>query len=255
METLIVFRHGKSELNLRSELTGKAAEQAFQEGLAPDIDTTAGLIPEGLKQAHKLQRLLAEVAIDSCFSSSPLRARQTAEIGLAGKIPPEDFIIADELIERDRGLFRFLPDEIAKRLKKEHPEYWEEPDSTLRRRPKDGETLLEVMDRLLPIVLYADAYTPGGTVAFSTHAETMTAIRALVGRLNDDELAAPLVPYPSPDILPLQRANWNDHCQTDVYTRRNPFDGNVAPYMTHFQSIGVDPVFYTGWRQLPPPAV
>ncbi|HEU5122311.1 MAG TPA: histidine phosphatase family protein [Candidatus Saccharimonadales bacterium] len=251
METLLVFRHGESELNLRAHLTGEAAETAYMEGLPPNIDATAALTPEGIRHAQRLQQVLAAFTIDLCVSSPALRALQTAEIGLAGIIPREDFKEEPGLMERNRGIFYFLPDEIGTRIKQAHPEYWEEPTSTLRRRPKDGETLLEVMERVLPVVTYADQKVASGTVAFSTHAETMTAIRALVGRLTDAQLAEPLIPNPPAAIRPLRQANWNSFCQTDIYTKRNPFTGTVAPHMTHFQSVGVAPIFRTGWRELP----
>jgi broad specificity phosphatase PhoE len=254
MDTLIVFRHGESELNLRCHLTGEEAERASQEKLPPDVDAIADLTEEGEAHARALRQILAYTAIDACFSSPALRAQRTAEIVLGERVPAVPIEVKNGLIERHRGVFYFMPDETAAKLKLAHPEYVENPHSTLQRRHKHGETLLEVMDRLLPIVTYADQMVPHGTVAFSAHGDIMTALRALIGRLNDEQLAAPLIPNPPAGFPPLQRANWNSYCQTDIYTKRHPFDGTIAPHMTHFQSMGMVPEFFqTGWLELPTP--
>lgn len=250
METLIVFRHGESELNLRTHLTGEAAEQAFTAGVPPGIDAIANLTEAGRDQARQLRDNLAHIAIDACLCSPALRARQTADIVFEGR--GIDYEIQDNLIERNCGLFHFIPDEVAARLKKEQPELIENGHSALHRRHKDGETIFEVAERLIPVVDYANETYPNSTVAFSAHAFVLVALRALVGRFDDERLAQPLVPHPPVDIKALQRANWTSLCQADIYTRRSPFDGTVAPYMTHFQSVGIAPrPFGTGWLELP----
>jgi probable phosphoglycerate mutase len=72
MHTAILARHGESEMNTRDALNGSA-------------DAAVRLTPAGEEQARRLGAALAAEPIGFCATSALARARQTAELALAGR--------------------------------------------------------------------------------------------------------------------------------------------------------------------------
>lgn len=246
VRTIISVRHGLFPLNQRASLTGEAALKAVEEGIPDDAHETMGLLPEGVEQGLRVKEKLAGVAINVCLCSKTRRTHEMAAIILGGTT---DTPILPEpgLKERHRGIFSYAPDEWAKA----HPEYNIGKESTLHWRPKDGTSIAEEVYQLLPVLQRADQLAPGGTVLFSTHAEKMVALRALICNLDDDRLSKPLIPDPPIKVNGLLRTNWIENGQIDMFANVYPSTEH-GPYMTHFRSIGTDPGFEfdTDWLEI-----
>lgn len=75
MERVILVRHGESEYSLRGAMNG-------------DPRTAVRLTERGREQARRLGRVLAAEEIDLCATSEFGRARETADLALAGRDVP-----------------------------------------------------------------------------------------------------------------------------------------------------------------------
>jgi len=161
------------------------------------------------------------------------------------------FAIAQELQERNRGIFSFAPDDWTA----QHPGYRVGKESTLHWRPisgakpgQEGETLFEVKQRILLALDKIDRMAPSSTGMLITHGEVMVALRGLnrfLG-LTDETYRQPLIPNPPPHIKALRRGRWVSIAQSDIY-----HDAYNVGYATHFRSIGVQPeAFDTGWVEI-----
>ena len=75
MDEVILARHGESELSVVGTVNGDPA-------------VACALTPTGEEQARRLGEQLAEVEIDLCVTSEFERARQTADLALAGRDIP-----------------------------------------------------------------------------------------------------------------------------------------------------------------------
>jgi broad specificity phosphatase PhoE len=75
VETVILARHGESELSAAGLVNGDPAEPR-------------GLTEIGREQARRLGERLAEEPIDLCVTSEFVRVRQTADLALAGRDIP-----------------------------------------------------------------------------------------------------------------------------------------------------------------------
>jgi probable phosphoglycerate mutase len=250
IKTLIAFRHGEYDHNTRIDLQGEAAYDALSQEVAEDIDYEMDLSDKGVRQAEILRDALAHTAFDACLSSPYLRTLSTASIVLA----PHGiyFEEAPALRERNLGIFRDMPRTIfhqkyprEHRYKQEHPLDWV---------PRDGDPLRRVGQRVLGVLWRANSLAPNGTVAFSTHADVMVAMRSLpeLGNLSEEQLKRPLT-------TELQNPQWIQNCQFDIYTRQDPFTGEVADDMKYFRSIApviteneedLDTRYDTGWLMI-----
>jgi broad specificity phosphatase PhoE len=253
---IVAFRHGRFPLNVRSNLTGEAAFRAAEEMIPPDADATMDLLPEGRKQAERIRERLAAIAIDACLRSPALRTKTTAEIVLAGRNLPGGTWVVPELRERSRGIFSYAPDDWAHT----HPLY-PAGKSVLDWEPfgvdyngNSGESIRQVANtRVEPVLFVADQVAPGGNVAFSTHAEWMLALRTYFLNFDDERFRRPLIPNPAAGIIALATAKMIVNGQVDMYDcTRLPYEPSEAPswHMDKFRSIGVDPVFDTGWLDI-----
>lgn len=253
VHTIIAFRHGRFPLNVRAGLRGEAALRAVEEGIPADADETMDLLPEGRKQAERLQPALGEFAIDACLRSRTRRTLTTAELGLAKHALPGGISVEDQLRERSRGIFSYAPNEWANN----HPLYRVGKDSILDWQPygidfngNAGESVRHVRDtRIRPVLMAADEAAPSGIIACATHAEWMLALRAFMLGLDDVSFHRPLVPDPPAHIKALQRLSWISNGQMDIYDTPDPSYLNEWQ-MSRFRSIGTDPVFDTGWIDL-----
>src|SRR2546421_8663386 len=75
MEEVILARHGESELSVVGTVNGDPA-------------VACALTPTGEEQARRLGKRLADVELDLCVTSEFERARQTADLALAGRNVP-----------------------------------------------------------------------------------------------------------------------------------------------------------------------
>jgi broad specificity phosphatase PhoE len=90
MDEVILARHGESELSVVGTVNGDPA-------------VACALTGEGEQQARRLGELLADVDIDLCVTSEFERARQTADIALAGRDVPR--LVLPELNDVRFGSF------------------------------------------------------------------------------------------------------------------------------------------------------
>jgi broad specificity phosphatase PhoE len=75
MDEVILARHGESELSVVGTVNGDPA-------------VACALTPTGEEQARRLGERLSEIEIDLCATSEFERARQTADLALAGRDVP-----------------------------------------------------------------------------------------------------------------------------------------------------------------------
>jgi broad specificity phosphatase PhoE len=90
MDEVILARHGESELSVVGTVNGDPA-------------VACALTPTGEEQARRLGEKLADVEIDLCATSEFERARQTADLALAGRDVPR--LVVPELNDVRFGEF------------------------------------------------------------------------------------------------------------------------------------------------------
>lgn len=211
---IIAIRHGQFALNLRSELTGKAALLAVEEGVPANAHDVLGLFPSGRKQARALQSVLRQFHITSVLSSPTLRTRQTAAIALQGHPFSGNILNEPNLAERNRGKFSYAPNEWAR----SQPDYWLGKKSILKWRPTDGESLEDIRSSALMVL--RRCHRLGRTTLLSTHAEKMVLLRSAWLGLDDEGI----VQFPILNGVPGQ-ASWHvRNGQADCYAFGNPAD-------------------------------
>lgn len=216
----VAFRHGLFPLNERTRLTGEAASQAMREQIPADADDTLDLLPHGREQAARLRPVLADLAIAACLRSPALRTKTTAEIAFARSAVADTIQIVPELRERSRGIFAYVPDVWA----------WSRPDYPIDKSFLDwqptgadynghpGESIRQVRDtRIEPVLQVADKIAPNKTVAFSTHAQWMSSLRAYYLKFDDERFGQPLVPNLSDNHPALTTAKLVVNGQVDMY--------------------------------------
>jgi 2,3-bisphosphoglycerate-dependent phosphoglycerate mutase len=94
VETVILARHGESELSAAGLVSGDPAEPR-------------GLTDIGREQARRLGELLAGEPIDLCVTSEFVRVRETADLALAGREIPR--LVVSELNDVRFGEFEGRP--------------------------------------------------------------------------------------------------------------------------------------------------
>ena len=124
MELALLARHGESEFSARGLTNGD-----------PQIEV--GLTERGRAQARALGSVLESVPIDLCVMSEFLRARETAELALAGRDVP--FLVVPELDDIRFGEFegRLLADYRA----------WARAHGPLEEAPGGGESRAHTVGR------------------------------------------------------------------------------------------------------------
>lgn len=245
IKTLVIFRHGIYERNYRETATGAAAREALKTKHNPQDDyDKLDLSAEGRTQAGllRVKLNLAIGAFDLCLSSPYLRARTTADIVTGDTL---DIHIDENLRERDLGDFVEVPSEVFYEDYKESAT--EKIANPLDWIPLNGETLRQTGVRALLAVKYADSFENHETVAFSSHADVIVALRSRpeFGALHTSEkLKQPLC-----DTIPNPQKIQNT--QADIYTREDPTSGKIHPEMTFFRSIApTGKQFDTGWLKI-----
>jgi 2,3-bisphosphoglycerate-dependent phosphoglycerate mutase len=94
MHAVILARHGESELSAAGVVSGDPAEPR-------------GLTETGREQAHRLGELVAGEPIELCVTSEFVRARETADLALAGRDVPR--LVVPELNDVRFGEFEGRP--------------------------------------------------------------------------------------------------------------------------------------------------
>ena len=159
--TLVVLRHGQTDLNASGRFQGQA-----------DIPLNA----VGIAQAEAARRRLAGVTFDAVYSSPLSRALDTARL-----IRPDADIATDpRLMEIDVGSWSGRTwDEV----KAEMPDYERNYANGVDfRRSATGETLAEVVARGLPAIEEIARRHPGGLVLVVAHGLLLNrVIHALLG--------------------------------------------------------------------------
>jgi 2,3-bisphosphoglycerate-dependent phosphoglycerate mutase len=123
VETVILARHGESELSAVGLVSGDPAEPR-------------GLTEIGREQARRLGGLLVDEPIDLCVTSEFVRVRETADLALAGRPIPR--LVVPELNDVRFGEFEGLPfDEYRAWARERDP----------REAPPGGESRAEVAAR------------------------------------------------------------------------------------------------------------
>ena len=159
--TLVVLRHGQTDLNATGRFQGQA-----------DIPLNA----TGVAQAESARRRLAGIRFDAVYSSPLSRALDTARL-----IRPDADIATDpRLMEIDVGSWSGRTwDEV----KAEMPDYERNYANGVDfRRSPTGETLAEVVARGLPAAIEIAERHPGGLVLVVAHGLLLNrVIHALLG--------------------------------------------------------------------------
>lgn len=161
---LILVRHGETHKNVAKVLHGRKDDASLNE--------------LGKSQAGRAAKVLVEMGVDIIYSSTELRASQTAEIiNRSCKVP---LIYLDDFRERDWGIFE--------------GQSWGEVESVLGQmqlperykfKPERGESWQEVETRLIGALKLIISENEGKTVAIVTHGGT---IRTLIPYLLNTSL-------------------------------------------------------------------
>ena len=123
METVILARHGESELSAAGLVSGDPSEPR-------------GMTEIGREQARQLGERLADVPIDLCVTSEFMRVRETADLALAGREIPR--LVVPELNDVRFGEFEGRPFDVYRAWARER-----DPTEA----PPGGESRAEVAAR------------------------------------------------------------------------------------------------------------
>ncbi len=152
LSTSVLFiRHGKTDFPL--------------DRIYCDDKEDPALNGEGEAQALSTAKLLKEVAIDALYCSPSLRTSRTAEIITAKRDLKLNY--CDALRERKFGIWEGLYfHEIAERYPEEQVQ-WKKDNAGFR--PKNGESIYDLWDRMAPALDKIIVQHKGGTVAVVAH--------------------------------------------------------------------------------------
>ena len=228
LQWLAVIRHGQSTGNVIAE----EAEVGGLEAIGiPERDADVPLSETGREQAEAVGRWLADrpekERPDIAVISPYLRARQTAELALAGTGVPG--IVDERLRDRElgwldlltgRGVAARLPDE-ARRRQRLGKFYY---------RPPGGESWADMLLRLRALLRELREDHPGGRVLLIAHDATHHLVRYLAEQLSEAELMAGA------------RATAIANCSVSSWDR---VDGELRPqlfnYVDHLHREGAPP--------------
>ena len=160
MTTLYLVRHGQSESNLAKVFTGQG---------------NTALTELGFRQAERTAEYLSRFPITRIYSSSLLRARQTAEVFARRVGLP--VVESDALKELNAGLWEgHFYSELPILFPETH-RIWEERLGLAR--PDGGESIVELADRVYREIDKILAENRGEQIAIFTHA---TPVRVMGAR-------------------------------------------------------------------------
>lgn len=213
--TLIVIRHGKSEINDQLAHTLEEART-----LPLDLDTR--LTHRGVKQAELVGAFIRErfAIFKKCESIprgyhllvSPLkRAMETAQhLGL----PHAEWTVDNRLRERDYGGLYGMAEELVEQV---DPDFnrWRKRDPLNARQPKGGESLSDIAEIRIPRLM--ESVPENSTILCVTHGDVMYAFLAYALKLDPHTFLRFYTPphFGFGDILIITRDKINAHLVTD----------------------------------------
>lgn len=146
--TIFIIRHGKTVWNLEKKMQGSL---------------NSPLTEEGIFQANCLAKRMSNHNIDAIYSSSSPRAIETAE----HVFPNRDFAVSDAIAEINMGAWE---GKTFSWIDETYPEQWHNFfKDPIHYQPIDGETYLEVNDRVSPFVKNVLENHQGQTIALVSH--------------------------------------------------------------------------------------
>ncbi|OGL72397.1 hypothetical protein A3F28_02100 [Candidatus Uhrbacteria bacterium RIFCSPHIGHO2_12_FULL_57_11] len=163
--TLYLVRHGQSEARARN----------IVQGVGLDIPLT----PEGVIQAARAAGVLAGYKFDKIFSSTAVRARDTAAI-IRRRHPGVPYEEIAELNERSKGVTEGMTkDDFAAK----YPEIIEQWNKEEDARPPGGENFEDVANRVVPTIeRHVAGDAKGSSFLYVIHGNV---IRAILGHILD----------------------------------------------------------------------
>lgn len=159
---LIIARHGETDWNVKEVFRGRL-----------DIE----LNETGRRQAELMAGYLAGTKLSAIFSSPLKRASETASFVTARQ--GVEVITTPELVDMDFGEWQGLP---IQTVREKHPDFfarWLKQPHHLK--VPDGESLLEVRERVLSLVSRITAGNKGNTLLVSHRVVGKVLICALLG--------------------------------------------------------------------------
>lgn len=235
---LVLVRHGHSEGNLILGNSKKGDDSL----LTDEVRETPGhrwrLTPEGRIQAQMAGKWIIDnisTSFDRYYASPFVRTRETA--GLLG-LPDAEWRLDQRLRERDWGEINSVP---QSQHQKEYPNnalvkkidslYW---------RPPAGESIADVRLRVRNLFDTLHRECDGKSVIVVTHGEFMSAARAGLEYLSDEE-------WVRRDTDPAYKL-FNTHILH--YSRRDPNTGEAGKYVSWMRSICTNKGIDSGWTPL-----
>lgn len=226
-KNLVLVRHGESEGNLATKLSKKGDDSMFTDDFMNRHSSTWRLTEQGKIQAHIAGKWIKENMNESFqrfYVSEYDRAKETAALL---DLPEAQWMVTYYLREREWGELAVMPiserrGKFAENLRRKdaEPFYWI---------PTGGESMPTLCLRLEKILDTLHRECEGRNVLLVVHGEVMWAFRYLLERLTYSE------------IMKLEHsADPHDkihNCQIIHYTRRNPFSGEIVPYLSWVRSI------------------
>ncbi|SDW15853.1 histidine phosphatase family protein [Paenibacillus sp. CF384] len=158
--TIYLTRHGETEWNVDGRLQGHMDSE---------------LTELGTSQAGWLGKSLQGVHFDAIYTSASPRAQRTGQIIRGNRNIP--LIPNEELKEIYLGAWegqKFT--EIERTFPEEHVAFWNTPH--LYQPSNDGESIVQLQERVIPKVKAIEAAHQGGTILIITHAVTLKTIMA-----------------------------------------------------------------------------
>ena len=182
---LILIRHGQSEWNALNQFTGWK-----------DPDLTA----KGIEEAHNAGRIINNLKInfDLVFTSSLIRAQNTAEIILKEINQPLSTIKNQALNERNYGdLAGLNKDDARKRWGDEQVHIWRRSYDIP---PPGGESLKDTGERVLPF--FTKEVLPhvceGKNVLVAAHGNSLRSLIKFLDNISDEDIVKLEIPTGAP---------------------------------------------------------
>lgn len=222
---LVIVRHGHSEGNLAVDLGKKGDDSLFTPGFRETPGHQWRLTDDGRRQARTTgEWIKTEIGdrFDRYYVSPFVRTRETA--ALLG-LPDAEWRVDQRLRERDWGEIGSMPrDEFKARysqsafLKKIDALYW---------RPPSGESIADVRLRVRSFFDTLHRECEGQRVLVVTHGEFMSAARAALEYMGDEE-------WMIADSDPDQKIR-NTHVYH--YSRKDPEKGSTQKYLSWVRKV------------------
>ena len=159
---LLFARHGRS--------------QAAEEGRVQGQGLAIPLTNEGKEQARILAKNLRQMSFDKIFTSTALRAIETAQSirEAHGKVP---YLEIQELNERSKGIAEGMQNE---EFSQKYPEIIQQWEEEIDARPVGGENFEDVHNRVIPVLETHVKEYPGSVLLYVIHGNV---IRVLLGHM------------------------------------------------------------------------